>query len=34
MIANDPFTTNGVIATTEITTWEPVIGPLLPAIQA
>ena len=34
VIANDPFTTSGVIATTEITTWEPVIGPLLPAIQA
>jgi uncharacterized protein YciI len=34
LIANDPFTTNGVIATNEITTWEPVIGPLVPAIQA
>jgi uncharacterized protein YciI len=34
LIADDPFTTNGVIARTEITAWEPVIGPLLPAIQA
>ena len=33
VIANDPFTTNGVIATAEIITWEPVIGPLVPAIQ-
>ena len=34
VIANDPFTTNGVIATAEIITWEPVIGPLVRAIQA
>lgn len=34
VIANDPFRTSGVIATTEIATWEPVIGPLLAAMQA
>jgi uncharacterized protein YciI len=34
LIADDPFTTNGVIAITEITAWEPVIGPLVPAIQS
>ena len=34
LIANDPFTTNSVIAAIEIAAWEPVIGPLLPALQA
>jgi uncharacterized protein YciI len=32
LIGNDPITTSGVIAKTEITVWEPVIGPLLAAI--
>ncbi len=32
LIDNDPFTSSGVIAKTEITVWEPVIGPLLTAI--
>ena len=34
LLANDPFRTSGVLATTEVTEWEPVIGPLLPAMQA
>ena len=33
LIDNDPFTTSGVIAKTEITVWEPVIGPLVAAIR-
>jgi uncharacterized protein len=32
LIAKDPFTTNGVIADTTAAEWEPVIGPLLPAV--
>jgi uncharacterized protein len=33
LIEKDPFTTSGVIAETEIATWEPVIGPLVAAIR-
>jgi uncharacterized protein YciI len=32
LVEKDPFTTNGVIAETEITEWEPVIGQLLSAL--
>lgn len=32
LVAKDPFMANGVIAETTITEWEPVIGPLLPAL--
>ena len=34
LLEKDPFRANGVIATTEIAAWEPVIGPLLAAIGA
>lgn len=33
LIEKDPFRTNGVIATTEIAAWEPVIGPVVAALQ-
>lgn len=32
LIGKDPFTTSGVIADANIAEWEPVIGPLLPAL--
>jgi uncharacterized protein len=32
LIADDPFTTSGVVADTTTAEWEPVIGPLLPAL--
>jgi uncharacterized protein YciI len=32
LLEKDPFTVNGVIAEKEITTWEPVIGPLVAAL--
>ncbi len=32
LIAKDPFTTSGVIAEATAAEWEPVIGPLLPAL--
>ena len=32
LIAEDPFTPSGVIADATIAEWEPVIGPLLPAL--
>ena len=33
LIRDDPFTVHGVIAETGTAEWEPVIGPLLPAIR-
>ena len=33
LIENDPFKANGVIATTEIAAWEPVIGPVVAALR-
>jgi hypothetical protein len=30
LVEKDPFTPSGVIAETDSTEWEPVIGPLLP----
>jgi uncharacterized protein len=33
LIEKDPFTASGVIATTEIAAWEPLIGPRVAAIQ-
>ena len=33
LVRDDPFTVHGVIAETGTAEWEPVIGPLLPAIR-
>jgi uncharacterized protein len=33
LLDKDPFKTNGVIATTEIAAWEPVIGPVVAALR-
>ena len=33
LIRDDPFTVHGVIAETGTAEWEPVIGPLLPALR-
>jgi uncharacterized protein YciI len=33
MIEKDPFTTNGVITSSEIAEWEPVLGPLRSGIS-
>jgi uncharacterized protein YciI len=33
LIEKDPFRANGVIATTEIAAWEPVIGPVVAALR-
>jgi len=33
LVDNDPFTPSGVIAEATTAVWEPVIGPLLPAMQ-
>jgi uncharacterized protein YciI len=32
LVEKDPFTPSGVIAQTDTTEWEPVIGPLLPVL--
>jgi uncharacterized protein YciI len=32
VVEKDPFSTNGVIAETTVTEWDPVIGPLLSAL--
>lgn len=33
LIENDPFSASGVIATTDIAVWEPVIGPAVTALH-
>jgi hypothetical protein len=33
LLEKDPFRANGVIATTEIAAWEPVIGPVVAALR-
>ena len=33
LVEKDPFTPSGVIAETDTTEWEPVIGPLLPGFR-
>jgi uncharacterized protein YciI len=33
LIEKDPFTAGGVLASTEIVAWEPVIGPVVAALQ-
>jgi uncharacterized protein YciI len=33
LVDEDPFTSSGVIATATTAEWEPVIGPLLPALR-
>ena len=33
LLEKDPFRANGVIATTEIAAWEPVIGPVVAAFR-
>jgi hypothetical protein len=34
LVEKDPFTLSGVIAETDSTEWEPVIGPLLPGFHS
>ena len=34
LVEKDPFTPSGVIAETDTTEWEPVIGPLLPGFHS